>query len=119
MMTRILSRDNIMKGQSSFVAEMVELKAILKRANDPSTLVLADEITHGTEHTSGSSIFISAVETLAKRQVNFLFTTHLHNVYPFVRDVPNVKVFHLSVAFENMRIVFERKRYCRLVQKVM
>lgn len=108
-----------MKGQSSFVAEMVELKAILKRANDPSTLVLADEITHGTEHTSGSSIFISAVETLAKRQVNFLFTTHLHNVYPFVRDVPNVKVFHLSVAFENMRIVFERKRYCRLVQKVM
>ena len=109
MMTRILSRDNIMKGQSSFVAEMVELKAILKRANDPSTLVLADEITHGTEHTSGSSIFISAVETLAKRQVNFLFTTHLHNVYSFVKNVPNVKVFHLSVAFEDKKIVFERK----------
>ena len=109
MMTRILSRDNIMKGQSSFVAEMVELKAILKRAKDPSTLVLADEITHGTEHTSGSSIFISAVETLAKKQVNFLFTTHLHNVYPFVKDVSNVKVFHLSVAFENKKIVFERK----------
>ena len=109
MMTRILSRDNIMKGQSSFVAEMVELKAILKRANDPSTLVLADEITHGTEHTSGSSIFISAVETLARRRVNFLFTTHLHNVYPFVRGIHNVKVFHLSVAFENKKIVFERK----------
>ena len=109
MMTRILSRDNIMKGQSSFVAEMVELKAILKRANDPSTLVLADEITHGTEHTSGSSIFISAVETLAKRQANFLFTTHLHNVYPFVKNVPNLKVFHLSVAFENKKILFERK----------
>ena len=109
MMTRILSRDNIMKGQSSFVAEMVELKAILKRANDPSTLVLADEITHGTEHTSGSSIFVSAVETLAKRQANFLFTTHLHNVYPFVKDIPNVNVFHLSVAFEDKKIVFERK----------
>ena len=109
MMTRILSRDNIMKGQSSFVAEMVELKAILKRANDPSTLVLADEITHGTEHTSGSSIFISAVETLAKRRANFLFTTHLHNVYPFVNNIDNVKVFHLSVAFESKQIVFERK----------
>ena len=109
MMTRILSRDNIMKGQSSFVAEMVELKAILKRANDPSTLVLADEITHGTEHTSGSSIFISAVEALAKKQVNFLFTTHLHNVYPFVKNVPNVTVFHLSVAFKDKKIVFERK----------
>ena len=109
MMTRILSRDNIMKGQSSFVAEMVELKAILKRASDPSTLVLADEITHGTEHTSGSSIFVSAVETLAKRQANFLFTTHLHNVYPFVKDILNVRVFHLSVAFEDKKIVFERQ----------
>ena len=81
-MTRILSRDNFMKGQSSFVAEMSELRAILKRATDSSTLVLADEITHGTEHTSGSAIFVSSVEALAKRKVNFLFTTHLHNVYP-------------------------------------
>ena len=87
IMTRILSRDNFMKGQSSFVAEMSELRAILKRATDSSTLVLADEITHGTEHTSGSAIFVSSVEALAKRKVNFLFTTHLHNVYPLVRDI--------------------------------
>lgn len=116
IMTRILSRDNIMKGQSSFVAEMSELRAILKRAVDPSTLVLADEITHGTEHTSGSAIFVSSVETLADRKVNFLFTTHLHNVYPFVRDVPNVRTCHLSVTFTHSgngtthrSIVFERK----------
>lgn len=109
IMTRIISRDNIMKGQSSFVAEMAELRAILKRARDGSTLVLADEITHGTEHTSGSSIFVSSVEALAARKANFLFTTHLHNVYPFVKDVPNVGVFHLSVAFEGKNIVFERK----------
>lgn len=109
MMTRILSRDNIMKGQSSFVAEMVELKAILKRASDSSAIVLADEITHGTEHTSGSSIFVSAVETLAKKRANFLFTTHLHGAYPFIKNVPNVQVLHLSVAFENGKIVFERK----------
>lgn len=109
MMTRILSRDNIMKGQSSFVAEMSELRAILKRAKDSSTLVLADEITHGTEHTSGSSIFISSVEELARRGANFLFTTHLHNVYPFVKELPNVGIFHLSVAFEGENIVFERK----------
>ena len=109
IMTRILSRDNIMKGQSSFVAEMTELRAILKRAKNASTLVLADEITHGTEHTSGSSIFVSSVETLAKRQANFLFTTHLHNVYPFIKDISNLRVLHLSVAFEDKDIVFERK----------
>lgn len=109
LMTRILSRDNIMKGQSSFVAEMAELRAIIRRANDGSTLVLADEITHGTEHTSGSSIFVSSVETLAKRGVNFMFTTHLHSVYPFVKAVPNIRVLHLSVAFDDGKIVFERK----------
>lgn len=112
IMTRILSRDNIMKGQSSFVAEMSELRAILKRTVDSSTLVLADEITHGTEHTSGSAIFVSSVETLAGRKANFLFTTHLHNVYPFVRDVQNVRVCHLSVTFSangTKSITFERK----------
>jgi DNA mismatch repair protein MutS len=109
IMTRILSRDNIMKGQSSFVVEMSELRAILKRAVDSSTLVLADEITHGTEHTSGSAIFISSVETLAKKQINFMFTTHLHNVYPFVRNIPNVRTCHLSVSFESGKILFERK----------
>ena len=109
IMTRILSRDNFMKGQSSFVAEMSELRAILKRATDQSTLVLADEITHGTEHTSGSAIFVSSVEALAKRKVNFLFTTHLHNVYPLVRDIPNVRTLHLSVAFADSKIIFERK----------
>jgi DNA mismatch repair protein MutS len=109
IMTRILSRDNIMKGQSSFVAEMSELRAILKRAVNSSTLVLADEITHGTEHTSGSAIFVSSVETLAQRNVNFMFTTHLHNVYPFVRNIHNVRTYHLSVTFDSGKIVFERK----------
>lgn len=108
IMSRIISEDNMVKGQSSFVAEMSELRAILKRANDSSTLVLADEITHGTEHTSGSSIFISCVETLAKRKVNFMFTTHLHNVHPFVCKISNVKIFHLSVKFDRY-IIFERK----------
>ena len=109
IMTRVLSRDNIMKGQSSFVAEMAELRAILKRAVDGSTLVLADEITHGTEHTSGSSIFVSSVEALAGRGANFLLTTHLHNVYPLVKDLPNVRVCHLSVSFDSGKVLFERK----------
>jgi DNA mismatch repair protein MutS len=112
MMTRILSRDNIMKGQSSFVAEMSELRAVLKRAGGPRALVLADEITHGTEHTSGSAIFVSAVETLARRRVNFLLTTHLHGAYPFIRRVPNVRTCHLSVTFRAngvKSITFERK----------
>jgi DNA mismatch repair protein MutS len=108
LMTRILSEDNVLKGRSSFVAEMSELRSILKRA-DGETLVLADEITHGTEHTSGSAIFTSSVMTLAERRVNFMFTTHLHNVYPLIKDMPNVMVCHLSVSVRDGIVVFDRK----------
>ena len=108
VMTRIVSEDSVLKGRSSFVAEMSELRSILKRA-DTSTLVLADEITHGTEHTSGSAIFTSSVITLAERRANFMFTTHLHNVHPFIKDVKNVRVCHLSVAIRNGTVIFERK----------
>ena len=108
LMTRILTEDNIIKGRSSFVAEMSELRGILKRADD-KTLVLADEITHGTEHTSGSAIFASSVLTLADRKANFLFTTHLHNVYSFIKDTINVRVCHLSVIVHDGTVVFQRK----------
>ena len=108
LMTRILTEDNIIKGRSSFVAEMSELRGILKRADD-KTLVLADEITHGTEHISGSAIFASSVLTLADRKANFLFTTHLHNVYSFIKDTINVRVCHLSVIVHDGTVVFERK----------
>lgn len=110
IMTRIKNEDNINTGRSSFVSEMMELRDILNRA-DSNTLVLADEITCGTEHISGSAIFASSVITLAQKKVNFMFTTHLHNIYRFIMNIENVKIFHLSVLFENnaKKIIFERK----------
>lgn len=109
IMTRIKNDDNIIVGKSSFVSEMTDLRSILNIA-DKNTLVLADEITRGTEHVSGSSIFAASVITLARRQVNFIFTTHLHNVSNFISDLENVKTFHLTVVSDDKgRIVFERK----------
>jgi DNA mismatch repair protein MutS len=110
IMTRIKNEDSVINGKSSFVSEMMELRNILNRAGS-NTLVLADEITRGTEHISGSSIFASSVITLARRKVNFMFTTHLHNIYRFIMDIENVNIFHLSVLFEDGFLSFsERKR---------
>lgn len=110
LITRILSEDNILRGRSSFVAEMAELRIIFNKTSDngTNTLVLADEITHGTEHTSGSAIFASSVLTLASRQTNFVFTTHLHNVHSFIANIPNVRVCHLSVSTRDGIIYFDR-----------
>jgi len=55
LMTRICGMDNIFKGMSSFMVEMMELMAILKR-NDCNTLVLGDEICRGTEEKSANII---------------------------------------------------------------
>lgn len=106
-------RNEEQPGKSSFVVEMMGLRKILNRA-DSHTLVIADEITRGTEHVSGSSIFASSVMILAERKANFMFTTHLHNVYEFIKDISNVKTYHLSVLFnynenQNKNIIFERK----------
>jgi DNA mismatch repair protein MutS len=109
IMTRIKNDDHIGSGKSSFVSEMTELRSVLNTA-DNNTLVLADEITRGTEHVSGSSIFAASVIILARRKVNFMFTTHLHDIYSFISDLKNVKIFHLTVIVdENGKITFERK----------
>jgi DNA mismatch repair protein MutS len=105
---RIISESSILSGKSSFIAEMQDLRSILKRSNS-NTLVLADEITHGTEHLSGSAIFASSVTTLAKRDVRFMFSTHLHSVYNFVSKIPTVKVCHLAMRVCDKDIIFEHK----------
>src|SRR3989338_2011103 len=53
--TRILARDNFEKGLSSFAVEMMELKNIFNRCTQKS-LILGDEISHGTETLSALSI---------------------------------------------------------------
>lgn len=109
--TRIVSDNSILYGKSSFVSEMQDLRSILKRSN-AQTLVLADEITHGTEHISGSAIFASSVITLAERGVKFVFTTHLHNAYPLIKGLPNVDVLHLSITIKTGGLIVFDYRLC-------
>ena len=48
VMTRILGNDNLFKGLSSYAVEITELRGITARA-DQKSLILGDEICHGTE----------------------------------------------------------------------
>lgn len=112
IMTRIIGEDNLFRSQSSFVVEMSELRNILKIAND-RTLVLADEVTKGTENLSGAAIFASSVIQLAKRQSSFLFTTHLHSIpnLEVIKKLDNIKIYHLSIKIDKNTntIIYERK----------
>ena len=108
--TRIEAKDNLAKGLSTFAVEMLELKNIFNRANKDS-LVLGDEIAHGTETLSALSIVASAVIKLAKKDINFVFATHLHQLMDLeeIKSLKNVVAKHLEVYFDGEKLIYDRK----------
>jgi DNA mismatch repair protein MutS len=109
--TRILSSDDIFKGQSTFTKEMMELRGILKRANSNS-MVLGDELCSGTESISALSIVSAGIYSLAQRKTSFIFATHLHDLVsiPTVNLLCNVKAYHLSVIYDikTKHLIYDR-----------
>lgn len=112
IMSRIGNTDNILKGQSTFVKEMMELSSILKRSNK-NTLVIADELCSGSEYMSAQAILASTIITLSKLECTFLFTTHLHGITKLdeVTELKNVDFFYLDVHYDekNDDIMYQRK----------
>ena len=110
--TQIGLRDDIRRGHSTFMVEILELRTILKRAKGPRHLVLGDELCAGTESQSALSIVGAGVRELAKRHVPFIIATHIHELssLPDVVDAVGVGAMHLSVEFtQEDGLVFERK----------
>ena len=111
LFTRIVSKDNLSKGLSTFAVEMLELKNIFNRATVKS-LVLGDEISHGTETLSGVAIVASSIIKLAKLRSLFLFATHLHQLSSMkeITTLQNVINLHLSVEYnvDKDTLVFNR-----------
>jgi DNA mismatch repair protein MutS len=108
---RIPSGDNLFKGQSTFVAEINELRTILKRSTTKS-LIIGDELCCGTESVSAISIVTSGINYLSNKKSSFIFATHLHEVSELdsIKKLNNVKINHLSVHFDMTKncLVFDR-----------
>ncbi len=101
LFTRISGNDNMFRGLSSFMVEMMELMAILKR-NDSKTMVIGDEICRGTEEKSANIIVCYMLETLAKSDSSFITATHLHRIANMesVKVLKNVKSKHLKITYD-------------------
>lgn len=112
LFTRILNNDNIYAGMSSFQVEMSELKVILKYA-DKNSIVLGDELCHGTETTDATALVAAGVNQLSKRNCNFIFATHLHHLANnhHISSLNNVSLKHMSVLYDktNDKITYQRK----------
>lgn len=110
LFTRICGNDDIYRGLSSFMVEMIELMSILKR-NDKNTLVIGDEICRGTEEKSANIIVAYMLEKLEKSDTSFITATHLHKIadLPCVKNLEKVKPYHLKVSYDDETIIYERK----------
>lgn len=114
IITRITGNDNIFKSQSSFALEMTELRTILRQA-DESTLVIGDELCHGTETHSGMAITASALLSLIKNKSSFIFATHMHELLNLesMRNITRdkMRLCHLSISYDepSKTLIYDRK----------
>lgn len=110
VMTRIGASDDLARGESTFMVEMVEMAHILTKASDRSLLVL-DEVGRGTSTFDGVSIAWAICERLAAGAVRprTLFATHYHELTQLEDHFPGIKNYHITVRETSDGIIFLRK----------
>ena len=104
--TRVGASDDLRRGRSTFMMEMIEVAHILRRATSNS-LVLLDEIGRGTSTFDGLSIAWSVTEDICKRiQARTLFATHYHQLIGLEGEVDGLVNVHVQVAQANGELRF-------------
>jgi DNA mismatch repair protein MutS len=97
LFSRVGAADDLARGRSTFMVEMVETAAILNQATDRS-LVILDEIGRGTATFDGLSIAWATLEHLHEtNRCRALFATHFH-------ELGNLKATLDSLSCHTMRV---------------
>ena len=90
LFSRVGAADDLARGRSTFMVEMVETAAILNQATARS-LVILDEIGRGTATFDGLSIAYACVEHLsAVNRSRALFATHFHELTALSETLPRL-----------------------------
>lgn len=107
--SRIGAGEDIARGESTFMTEMLEVSNILNNATERS-LVILDEVGRGTSTFDGMSIAWAVAEYIHdKIKCRTLFATHYHELTELGRILKGAKNFHFSAKQWQDKIVFLRK----------
>jgi len=107
--TRVGALDDLTKGRSTFMVEMVELANILHNASENS-LILLDEIGSGTSTFDGLSIAWAVTEYICREiGAKTLFATHYHEITELEKSLGQVKNLHVAAKDTGGEIKFLRK----------
>jgi DNA mismatch repair protein MutS len=109
--TRVGASDNLARGRSTFMVEMIETANILNTATHRS-LILLDEVGRGTATFDGLSIAWAVAEYLVQHQqhkAKTLFATHYHELTKMSGVHPGVKNYCMAIQEAGNDIVFLRR----------
>jgi DNA mismatch repair protein MutS len=106
LFSRVGAADDLARGRSTFMVEMVETAAILNQATERS-LVILDEIGRGTATFDGLSIALACVEHLnAVNRSRILFATHFHELTQLSETIPRLDNLTMRVREYKGNLVF-------------
>jgi DNA mismatch repair protein MutS len=106
LFSRVGAADDLARGRSTFMVEMVETAAILNQAG-PNAFVILDEIGRGTATYDGLSIAWAALEHLhAVNRCRTLFATHYHELTALAAKLPALACHTMRVKEWKGDVVF-------------
>ncbi|MDD2897594.1 MAG: DNA mismatch repair protein MutS, partial [Desulfuromonadaceae bacterium] len=108
--TRVGAGDNLARGQSTFMLEMMEAAGILRNAT-PRSLIIMDEIGRGTSTFDGVSIAWAVAEYIHDTPTcrsRTLFATHYHELTELATTRERIKNFTVAVREWNDQVIFLR-----------
>ena len=109
--TRVGAADDLVRGQSTFMVEMVETANILNYAT-PRSLVILDEIGRGTSTFDGLSIAWAVAEYLHDDEhcrCRTQFATHYHELTQLAEEKRGVNNYNIAVREYGDKIIFLRQ----------
>lgn len=109
LFTRVGASDNLGRGQSTFMVEMMETASILRHATAKS-LVLLDEIGRGTSTFDGVSLAWAVAEQVHDAtRCRAMFATHYHELTELAVSRPRIANVSVAVKEQGDSVVFLRR----------
>ncbi|MGI4744644.1 MAG: DNA mismatch repair protein MutS [Janthinobacterium lividum] len=109
LFSRVGASDDLARGRSTFMVEMIETAAILNLAG-PRSLVVVDEIGRGTSTLDGLAIAWAVLESLhGAQRCRTIFATHFHELGELAETLPGLSPHTMSVREWKGQVVFRHE----------